>query len=146
MKWPFRLGGKVKPREVTQLQTGAGFGDDVSAYVIELAKKFMEFMRNLEPDFSRAYYRFAIEPSRYGANGSYQSGDLVHLISAFDNEAFFQSMNELSRSLVESLSKNRGVFLLSIESTFDYKIDFDWVDLDRWRITKLDGASGLPIE
>ncbi|MEC4594383.1 MULTISPECIES: hypothetical protein [Nitrospirillum] len=53
-------------------------------------------------------------------------------------------MNETGAALLRALGKETGVFLLTVDTGAQYDIRFDWDDLDRWRITKLDGGTGLP--
>ena len=115
-----------------------------SAVVIELAKEFIELVRSLEPSWARAYYRFRSTGSRYGSNASYLSGSDVSLIGAIKNAPFYESMNKKGASLLNLLTKEQGVFLLSVDSHLDYDIKFEWNDLDRWEITKMNGRSGIP--
>lgn len=37
------------------------------------------------------------------------------------------------------------VLLLTVDSSFDYEIRFENADPLRWRITKMDGGSGIPV-
>lgn len=62
---------------------------------------------------------------------------------SFENSAFFETANGRARSLLHTFGETQGVALLTVDAAFDYKIDFDWNDLDRWKITKVDGASGI---
>ncbi|QND84421.1 Uncharacterized protein ChrSV_2194 [Chromobacterium vaccinii] len=55
-------------------------------------------------------------------------------------------MNDLGATLFKELGKSQGVFLLTIDAEFNYDINFEWKDLHRWEITKLDGGTGLPKE
>ncbi|AXV76818.1 MULTISPECIES: hypothetical protein [Ralstonia solanacearum species complex] len=115
-----------------------------TAVVIELAKEFIELMRELDPKWSKAYYRFRSEGGRYGSNASYISESNVSLIGALKWAGFYERMNARGAKLVEILGKTQGVFLLTIDAEFSYDIKFDWEDLSRWEITKLDGGTGLP--
>ena len=114
--------------------------------VIELAKRFIEFMRNLAPDWTKAFYRFRAEEERYGSNASYAVGSNVFLVAALKQAAFYDRMNALGATLLKDLGKSQGVFLLTIDAEFNYDIKFEWSDLHRWEITKLDGGTGLPKE
>jgi hypothetical protein len=119
--------------------------DDASASAtIEMAKDFIHCLQSAAPTFDRAFYRFRSEPSMYGSNASYVVGAEVHLLDPFGNSTFFEHINERARNLLQKLDKERGVILLTVNSTFDYKINFEWNDLERWKITKIDGVSGIP--
>ncbi|RKP52535.1 hypothetical protein [Trinickia fusca] len=115
-----------------------------TAIVIELAKEFIGLMRELEPKWSKAYYRFRSEGARYGSNASYVSDSNVSLIGALKWGDFYERMNEHGAKLLETLGKTQGVFLLTVDAEFNYDVQFDWEDLRRWEITKLNGETGLP--
>ncbi len=114
-----------------------------TAVVIELAKEFIELMRELDQNWSKAYCRFRSGAGRYGSNASYISGSNVFLIGALKWAGFYERMNARGAKLVEILGRTQGVFLLTIDTDSNYDIKFDWEDLNRWEITKLDGGTGL---
>ncbi|GAB7549703.1 hypothetical protein [Cupriavidus sp. 8B] len=118
--------------------------DEQSVIVIELAKEFMELIRQIAPAWSRAYFRFCLEGSKHGSNGSYVIDSKVDIIDPFTHNAFFRGMNEKAMQLLALLSKDQAVLLLVIDSTFNYDIKFEYQNLDRWRITKANGGSGVP--
>lgn len=53
-------------------------------------------------------------------------------------------MNAKSAELLKLLGKKRGVLLLSVDSQLNYDVKFEFEDVNRWKITKLNGATGLP--
>ena len=118
--------------------------DESAPIVVELAKEFMEFIRCLEPRASHAYFRFEYEELRDRCNGSYVTEGGATIINAVRHGAFFASMAEKARRLMHAHQKTRGVFLLIIDAQFDYEIRFDWDNLQRWIITKLNGRTGIP--
>lgn len=72
----------------------------------------------------------------------------VFLIDSFEEPDFFVVMNSMARKLWEAEpdpSKRFRVCLLVIDSSFDYTLKFENSDPSKWRITKLDGGTGLPI-
>lgn len=116
--------------------------------VIELAKTFMDLLERDVPGWSRAFFRFEANDLMMGSNASYVVAANVTLLSALRNSDFFSHMNDLASTLRErtgSDGRKFCVMLLSVSASFDYKIDFEYVKPDRWRISKLDGASGLPL-
>lgn len=118
--------------------------DAQAVIVIELAKEFMELIRRVEPAWKKAYFRFSADGSRSGSNGSYESDGKMILIDPFKYDIFFKSMNEKSLRLLHILGKARAVVLLSIDSAFDYEIKFEYENFDRWKITKINGGTGVP--
>ncbi|MCE5278449.1 MAG: hypothetical protein ABFD89_24330 [Bryobacteraceae bacterium] len=118
--------------------------DEASAVVVDLAKNFIELVRSLDASWTKGYYRFRAEESRYGSNASYVGTSGVVLIGAIKHGSFYDSMNEKGAMLLRILGKEKGVFLLSVDSKFDYGIQFEWGDLQRWEITKMNGRSGIP--
>jgi hypothetical protein len=115
-----------------------------TAVVVELAKEFVGLMQELDPKWSKAYYRFRSEGARYGSNASYVIDANVSLIGALKWAGFYERMNAHGAKLLEILGKTQGVFLLTINDELNYDIKFDWENLGRWEITKLNGGTGLP--
>ena len=118
--------------------------EEASAAVVELSSDFVAMLRKTEPNWEKGYFRFCHEGSVYGSNASYVSESEAMLIDPFDHGEAFRSMNEKSVKLLELLGKNQGLFLLLIDSQLNFNIKFEFNDLKRWRITKLDGGTGIP--
>jgi hypothetical protein len=118
--------------------------DAQAAAVVDLAKEFMELTHRVEPAWKKAYFRFSADESRRGSNASCVTDERVLLVDPFKYDAFFKSMNEKSVRLLKLMEKEWAVVLLSIDSAFDYEIKFEYQNLDRWRITKINGGTGVP--
>ncbi|HTV48319.1 MAG TPA: hypothetical protein VMG59_07740 [Phycisphaerae bacterium] len=118
--------------------------NESSEIAINLAQEFIEFMHGLEPEWSSAFFRFSSEPDNYGSSASYVSNTKVTLIESFKNSTFFRNMNKKGRDLLKLLNKNQGVILLSVSRDQKYKIDFEFDNLNRWKISKLNGGTGVP--
>jgi hypothetical protein len=117
-----------------------------SEIVVEIAKTFLSEVMQF-PNWKRAFLRFEISDGDTATNGSYSTDSSVNLIGALQHSAMYEKVGALFEELHEVTSvsgKSFLVCLLSVDSNFDYKILFEHRDLDRWRITKLDGASGIP--
>lgn len=117
---------------------------EASAIVVGLAKNLIAFMRDLDPSWKSAYFRFSSEGFKYGSNGSYVTGSTVSLIDPFESGDFFNKMNSSSLELLKLLGKEKGVLLLSADSSFNYEMKYEFQDMGRWRITKMNGGTGLP--
>ncbi len=118
--------------------------EESTELVVEIAKEFMTLLQESGREWSKGFFRFKSDDDNYGANASYVVGENVSLISAMKNREFYNKMNELGRKLVNSFGKTRGVFLVIADSSFDYEIKFEWDDLSKWEITKLDQNTGIP--
>lgn len=117
---------------------------EASAIVVDLAKNLIAFVRDLDPSWKGAYFRFSAEGFKYGSNGSYTTGSKVILIDPFASGDFFNRMNSSSLELLKLLGKEKGVLLLSADSAFNYEMKYEFQDMGRWRITKMNGGTGLP--
>lgn len=121
--------------------------DGASPVVIALAKEFIAAMQRINPSWERAYWRFVCADDQYGSNASYTVSSGVTLISALNEGQLFDDLNDLGRQLwnfESDPSRKFCVCLLVVSSDFDYEIKFEQHDKNKWRITKLDGKSGIP--
>lgn len=118
--------------------------DDASPLVIEIAKKFITLMMDIEPQWKKAYLRFSSNNSVAEAKASFLSETGVEIVDVLKCKDFFHYMNVKGQELLMALGKTTGVFLLVIDSNFDYEINFDYQDMNRWKITKLAGGTGIP--
>ena len=118
--------------------------EEASALVVELAGEFIGLLRNMGTNWEKAYLRFCHEGLVYGSNASYVCGSEATIVDAFELRAEFKNMNTKAVRLLESLGKKQGLLLLIVDSQMKYDILFEFEDLKRWRITKLDGATGIP--
>src|SRR3954467_6072382 len=103
--------------------------DETTPLIVEIAKEFIGLLQVIAPAWERGFFRFQSEPDNYGSNASYAAGEEVVLIGTIRNNIFFDRENEMGRKLIESFGKTRGLFLLSVDSNFDYSIKFEWEDL-----------------
>lgn len=117
---------------------------EASSVVVELAKGLIAFMQRLDPTWDKAYFRFSSEGLKHGSNGSYVAGSKVSLIDPFESGDFFKNMNFQCLELLRMLGKDVGVLLLSADAKFNYEMKYEFQDLERWRITKMNGGTGLP--
>ncbi len=118
--------------------------DEETKLVIELGKSFMQQMSQVEPNWNKAYFRFVAQDIGNGCNASYVHGSEVELLDLRENESFVDEMMEQSNRLAELSGKKKFVMLLSVNSDANYKFHFDYEDLERWKITKQDGRTGIP--
>lgn len=118
--------------------------EKASRLVVSIAKKLIDFFQLNNLEWEVAYFRFCFLKSSSDSSGSYVFRNDVFLLSALKNSTFFNDMSAEGEDLIKSLGKEEGVFLLMVDSSFNYDIKYEWVDFDRWKITKLNGGSGIP--
>jgi hypothetical protein len=119
-----------------------------SSLVISIAKIVMTDLQKDYPGWQRAFIRFDATDDYYGFKGSYQTNEGVWLFDPFKHDEMFRNLNQLGVELRDILQKDQKrfcVFLLTVESDFSYTIDFEYENAGRWAISKMNGASGLPI-
>ncbi len=119
--------------------------DEETALITDLGKNFIERMMDVEPAWKNAYFRFVAQDIGNGCSASYEHGSKVELLDLHANEDFVDVMMEKSSRLAELSGKEKMVLLLNVTSDFDFNIHFEHEDLERWKITKQNGQSGLPM-
>ena len=118
--------------------------DAATALIEQIAKDFIELVRHIDPTWRRAWLRCQVDVGFAEAKGSYANVSTVELIDVMAHKAFFHPVMPHARTLLVELGHTRGVFLLTVDSDFDYNFDFEYEDLSRWRISKLGGGDGIP--
>lgn len=129
-------------------RTGAKSMDDrAPTLTLEIAKIVMTTMQEHFPGWQQAFIRFQASESHHGSNGSYVTPDGVFLFDPFKFNNLFIQVNGLGLELREALTnenKKFCVFLLSVDAAFDFNFKYEWKDAGKWKITKVNGASGIP--
>jgi hypothetical protein len=121
--------------------------DSSSETVVALAKTLITLLQDKFPGWKRAYFRHEASETHTSSNGSYETGSGVHLLDALSLKPQFAQLRDLFGLLREQLTHDRQRFkvaLLVVDSDFDFVIHYEFHSSDRWRITKLDGESGVP--
>jgi hypothetical protein len=123
--------------------------DEAARLIIEIASALIRNMQSKQISWSRAFIRFAMPASNtWQVSGSYETPDGVALFDSLtDGRAIFPTISDIGPRLREAASspdREVIVILVSVDSNFGYKVDFESKDQDRWKITKLKNATGLP--
>jgi len=118
--------------------------DASSPIVIELASMAVAHLGELAPDWTTAYVRIACDAGSRQSKGSYVTASGIFMFNAMADD-FLRRMREVGGQLFEAMKKDRGVALLIVRPDLDYEIRFEWEDLERWPIAKLNGATGIPV-
>jgi hypothetical protein len=118
--------------------------DKTTPLVAEMAKDFISLVRTIEPGWRKAYLRFSWRNSASEVKGSYVHAGGVDIINVIGHKDFFHPANKKGQDLLVALGKTEGLFLLVVDSSFDYEIKFEYQDMNRWKISKLGGGTGVP--
>lgn len=121
--------------------------EKISAISIDYAKSAFKFLKAIGARWDKAFFRFSADESHNDCSASYVSNGAATLLSAIDHDAYFETMaryGEKLSALTESQHAGGFVCLLVVDSGFDYKIKFEFADSQKWKITKLDGGTGMP--
>ena len=121
--------------------------ESVTPIVTELAQSVVQALRAKAPGWRRAFLRFEASDTHHGCTGSYETEAGVFLFSPFQDGALLDTVNSLGvemRRKVVFQGRQFCVFLLTVQADLKYHIDYEWANPKRWRITKLDGQSGIP--
>ena len=124
--------------------------EQAAELVVEIAKDFADFVTRSGDEWSRGFARFHHCGSSYGATSSYvDTSGRSWILGGKDDGGFYRRFKENGVRLRELLAiddRRFLVFLLTVDSHFDYDIAFEYDNPDRWQITKLDGGAGVPAE
>ena len=115
--------------------------------VTALAKTLISSLQEHVPGWQRAYIRLEASEDHSRVNGSYVTASGIFIFDVLKLKELFTQIRSLGLELRDALAKDGEmlcVLLLSVDSEFNFNVDYEWKDQTRWEITKLDGASGLP--
>lgn len=123
--------------------------DQATALTVDLAKHVVGYMRTAFPSWHEVYVRIdAPTDSQRGVRVSYVDANGVTIIDVMEHRQLIAGIMDIAPQLRESLTNNGRKFCVGLfraNAKFDYRIDFEWRDLNKWAITKLRGATGLPV-
>lgn len=112
--------------------------------VIEIAKRLIVEIQNIEPEFDRAFFRFFAQERMYDSSASYTALSKVFIVDAFTLNEFFDEMNSICLNLLAEMEKNPALLLLTIDKYFDYEIQFEYKNMKKWNISRANGGTGIP--
>jgi hypothetical protein len=118
--------------------------EESAPLVVDIAKSFVALLRNIDPGWSEGYLRFCLRSSVVETKASYVHRAGVEIIDVMSYKDSFQAMSNKGQELLAALEKPEGLFVLFVDSKFDYEIKFEYSDMARWPITKMKGGTGIP--
>jgi len=118
--------------------------EDSAPLAIDIAKSFMRFVNDIDPKWQKAYLRYSYQDAVGEIRGSYVNKTGVSLIDSLTHKDFFRPTLAQAKKLLQSLNKSQGVFLLIVNSKKEYEFKLENKNMSRWKISKMDGATGIP--
>lgn len=118
--------------------------DAATPIAVDLVKALVKLVKEVEPDWRNAYLRVALREGVVEAKASYVHDSGAKLFDVLQHKDFFHSATREGRELMTALGKDRGVFLLLVDSNLNYEFKFESVNMDRWKISKMRGGTGVP--
>lgn len=118
--------------------------NEATPILIDILQSFISVLREIDPHWQKGYLRCVGADSFTQVKGSYAHLSGVNIINVLDHEEFFDSMPNKVEALLKSLEKKEGLVLLVVDSNLEYKVNLEFEDMNKWKITKMDGASGVP--
>jgi len=120
---------------------------ETSNMVIVLAQACFDYFEQQDIRWDKAFFRYYADDSRASSSSSFIVGSQVELVGTIREKNWFRVMNSLFaqvRQLTPVGDDKFCVALLTIDSDFSYKIEFEYIDGDKWEINKMYGGTGLP--
>lgn len=123
--------------------------EQASKCVIALAQLLIETMQRVNPKWHHAFLRIDAEEGTVGARSSYTNASGVQLLGSMEEPDAYRRAVEIGEQLW-SVTRQGGrgfkVCLLIADAAFNYGVKFEYEDAGKWMITKMNGATGVPVE
>jgi hypothetical protein len=119
-------------------------GPEAAPLLLDIARSVVSLVRTIDPGWRAAYLRVVIGESVAETKMSYAHPAGVEIVDVLRHKTAFHAFAPMGEALLAALGKERGLFLLAIRPDLEYEIEFEYRDMSRWRISKLNGGNGLP--
>ncbi|MDI1263565.1 MAG: hypothetical protein PS018_09945 [bacterium] len=119
-----------------------------SECVIALAQLLTGKIQGIDQKWLHAFLRIDAEEGAMGARCSYVNANGVHLVGPIENQDLYHRAIEIGEQLRAATHRHERAFkvcLLIVDASFNYELKFEYEDASKWMITKLDGATGIPV-
>jgi hypothetical protein len=118
--------------------------EEATPLVVDLAKGLVSLVRDVAPDWRKAFLRICVRDAVSEAKASYVHERGVDIVDVLKHKDFFHAVTAQGRALLAILDKPEGLFLLVVDSALDYEIKFEHKDMRKWAISKMRGGTGVP--
>jgi hypothetical protein len=119
------------------------FTEESASLAIDIAKSFMQRLNGIEPKWEKGYLRYEYHDFVGEGKGTYVCKNKVEFIG-LANEDFIRQLHTQAQKFLESLDKPQRLFLLIVNSNKEYEFKFENKNMNRWKISKMDGGTGIP--
>jgi len=121
--------------------------EEASRLTIEIAGTLVGLAGDFDPAWERAWFRFESDGNNTSANTTIEKNGEAWLIPTTSSGGRVRSMSELAEQMREHLDfagRKFRVALVEVQPDLKFMIEYEFDDPNRWRMTKLGGASGFP--
>ena len=121
--------------------------DENISLTVALAKNFVQEISSSYSGWESAYLRIEATEESIGCRISCKLPHQVELLDVLQHKPFTRTVMEIGAKLREQVPQNGKKFivlLIVIESNFNYEIQYEYENSNRWAITKLGGGTGIP--
>jgi hypothetical protein len=126
----------------------AATAQEVAAIETELTKEFVHLMNEAQPGWSRAFVRFEATENSYGSQGpSYEQDSEMRILDSMKHPArstLLRWMGEQVQRLFLLQRTPRAVLVLAVTPDGRCEMKYEYRNLSRYRITLIDGGTGIP--
>ena len=118
--------------------------NNATPILMDILQSFVSVLGELEPQWQKGCLRIVSVDFSTEVKGSYVYPSGVDIIDVRKCKPFFHSMPDKVEALLKAIEKQEGLFLLVVDSSLKYDVKFEFNDMRKWQITKMDGGSGVP--
>jgi hypothetical protein len=121
--------------------------DRPSELIVELAKAVVAEMRTSYPDWNEGFVRMQAADDSFEVKCSYVLPTGTQILNVLVHKAFIEKAQRIGAELRETLPRANGPFyvaLLRVGADLDYSMQYEYSDLNRWNISKMNGGTGIP--
>jgi hypothetical protein len=122
--------------------------DKPSELIIELAKAVVTEMSASFREWEEAFVRMQADDGFFEAKCSCVLSDGPQILDVLAHKSFISKVQELGLALRQALpsaDERFYVALLRVGSDMSYEMQYEYKDHGRWRISKMNGGTGMPV-
>lgn len=118
--------------------------NNATPILMDILQSFISVLKEIDPQWQDGYLRLACCGSSVEVKGSYSYTSGANIIDVLEHKEFFHSVPNKVKALLKAIEKEEALFLMVVDSNLKYDVKFEFNDMRKWQITKMDGRSGIP--